>query len=279
MRNRASGFCYVADVVLGIMALAKEGVPRTVGLRNEGGQRKEGVKRKPRMMYLDLDLHYGDGVAQAFLSPTHFLNPLPPGKKVKPPQVLTLSIHHHSPIFFPPPSTFSGLPNPDTPHPFTLSVPLTAYASAKTYATIWESCVEPIKAAFDPDYVVLQLGVDGLPSDPIGRYGAWSVDGEGGIAWCTERVKAWDLPTCVLGGGGYDHANSARAWAIATSVLVSSPSFQQLTQSWLGKDLRYDAHIPDHDCFPDFAPSFTMEVPHSMPCNTSLSIGNLTMSR
>ena len=173
-------------------------------------------------MYLDLDLHYGDGVAQAFLSPTHYPHPLPPGRAPpRPPQVLTLSLHHASPIFFPPPTPHSGLPPCTTPHPFTLSLPLAAYPSAATYARVWTSCVERIHDAYDPDYVVLQLGVDGLPGDPIGRYGAWGLEGEGGVKWCVERVKAWGKPLCVLGGGGYDHPNTARAWAAATSMLVS----------------------------------------------------------
>lgn len=173
-------------------------------------------------MYLDLDIHYGDGVAQAYLSPTHYPCQGLEGKKPpRPPQVLTLSVHHHAPGYFPPPSTHSGSPSPVSPHPFTLSLPLAAYPSAPTYARIWESCIEPIKQAFDPDYVVLQLGVDGLSGDPIGRYGAWSIDGDGGVAWCVKKVRDWGVPTCVLGGGGYDHANTARAWAVSTSVLVS----------------------------------------------------------
>ena len=223
LRNRASGFCYVADVVLGIMLLAKEGQARSANTT---------MKRRPRIMYLDLDLHYGDGVAQAFLSPTDYPPNLPAGRNPpRPPQVLTLSLHHHSTIFFPPPSTHSGMPNKGTSHPFTLSLPLGAYSSSTTYARVWTSCVEPIKLAFDPDYIVLQLGVDGLPCDPIGRYGAWSVDGEGGVAWCVQKAKDWRLPMCVLGGGGYDHANTARSWATATSVLVS--------ESWYSALLRY----------------------------------------
>jgi len=258
MRNRASGFCYVADAVLGIMLLAKEGRPRHT--ENEDPAAK---MRRPRIMYLDLDLHYGDGVAQAFLSPTHYPSSIPPGKKPpRPPQVLTLSIHHHSPIFFPPHTAHSGLPSPDSPHPFTLSLPLAAYPSSSTYARLWGSCVEPIKKAFDPDYIVLQLGTDGLTGDPIGRYGAWSVDGEGGVVWCVEKVKGWGRPTCVLGGGGYDHANTARAWALATSVLVSDQA-TRLADVQVGRPLHPDTAVPDFAGLPEFAPSFTLEVPHS----------------
>ena len=206
MRNRASGFCYVADIVLGIMHLTKHG-------RGRNGKR-------PRVLYLDLDLHYGDGVAQAFLSPTQYPVEVTERKTPpRPPQVLTLSVHHHSPVFFSSHSAHSSLPDQNTPHPFTLSLPLAAYASPDTYAKVWGN-VENVRQAFDPDYVVVQLGVDGLEGDRVGQYGAWGIDGQGGIRWCIEKIKSWNIPCCVLGGGGYDHANAARAWAVATSVLV-----------------------------------------------------------
>jgi histone deacetylase 1/2/histone deacetylase 8 len=177
--------------------------------------------RRARVMYLDLDLHYGDGVAQAFLSPTHYPSPLPPGRKPpRPPQVLTLSMHHSSPIFFPPTTPHSGLPSPDTPNPFTLSIPLAAYPSASTYAGVFPS-VNAIREAYRPDYVVLQLGADGLPHDRVGQYGAWSVDGPGGMLWVVDKVIAWGVPMIVLGGGGYNHPNTARAWARVTAKLVS----------------------------------------------------------
>lgn len=267
LRSRASGFCYVADAVLGIMLLTKEGrvldeaVPRGAGSslvqngqpngedepehENEHGNahkdedkeadqhcnpdststpetgRRARARARARVMYLDLDLHYGDGVAQAFLSPTHYPSPLPPGRKPpRPPQVLTLSIHHSSPIFFPPTTPHSSLPSTDTPNPFTLSIPLAAYPSASTYAAVFPS-VNAIREAYQPDYVVLQLGADGLPRDRVGQYGAWSVDGPGGMLWVVDKVIEWGVPMVVLGGGGYNHPNTARAWARVTAKLVS----------------------------------------------------------
>lgn len=224
MRNCASGFCYVADIVLGVMLLSKEG--RARGPASPSGN--DGMpppaskqQRRPRILYLDFDLHYGDGVAQAFHSPSTFPTNLPKGKRPpRPPQVLTLSVHHSSPIFFPPRSTLSGLPNADTKHPFSLSVPLAAYPGAASYARVFRGCVEPVMRAFDPDYIVLQLGADGLPGDWVGQYGNWSIEGEGGMAWIAEQAKNWGRPLCVLGGGGYEHAQTARAWAAVTSVLV-----------------------------------------------------------
>lgn len=279
-RSRASGFCYVADVVLGILMLAREAVPRP---REPGGQRVSGgygqagarsaaaehsanspavtslpaesvprqvpapaPRRRARILYLDMDLHYGDGVAQAFASPSHFSYPL--GSRVaRPPQVLTLSVHHTSRVFFPPGAP--ALTPSDTPHPFSLSLPLAAYAHSSSYARLWR-CVERIRTAWDPDFVVLQLGVDGLPADPVGMYGAWGLRGEGSLPWVVKQVRGWGLPTAVLGGGGYVHPNAARAWALATGVLT-------------GNELDPDTDVPDHEGMDAYAPSFTLDVPES----------------
>lgn len=105
--------------------------------------------------------------------------------------------------------------------------------------------------------MILQLGVDGLPRDPIGQVGGWGIHGEGGVAWAVERVMGWKVPTVVLGGGGYHHANTARAWATATSVIVS-------------KDLGPGTEIPD-DCenMDAFGPGFTLEIePSHVPDKT-----------
>ncbi len=57
-KSRASGFCYVADCILDILAFKRFMIPTDTGQR-----------RKPRIMYLDLDLHFSDAVSQAFYSP------------------------------------------------------------------------------------------------------------------------------------------------------------------------------------------------------------------
>lgn len=220
LRNQASGFCYIADIVLGIMLLSKEGRPRS-----------DIQRKRPRVLYLDLDLHNGDGVAKAFASPTHFTK-----DTERPPQVLTFSIHYSSAAFFPAPTP---LPTENTPHPFTLSLPLNAYPSPATYERTYYDCVLPIKTAFDPDYIVLQLGADGLPEDPIGRWGAWAIRGVGGMTWYVDRVRSWGIPVCVLGGGGYNHANVARAWTEATAGLVSQTMQPSLTIDPTKTLLRY----------------------------------------
>lgn len=61
----ASGFCYINDLVLGILEL---------------------LKYHPRVLYIDIDVHHGDGVEEAF----YFTD-----------RVMTVSFHKYGDKFFP----------------------------------------------------------------------------------------------------------------------------------------------------------------------------------
>lgn len=147
---------------------------------------------RPRIMYIDLDLHFSDGVSHAFASSA---------STSITPQVLTFSIHHAAPGFFPV-SPLSALSDPADASfdPFTLSLPLERGMSNATFARIWPS-VERVKNAFRPTYVIVQCGVDGLAGDPYATWN-WSLGrGDGSLGWCIERVLSWNCKTLLLGGG------------------------------------------------------------------------------
>lgn len=59
-KSRASGYCYVADCVLALMTLRRPISPST---------HAASPLQRPRVMYLDLDVHFSDGVAEAFYAP------------------------------------------------------------------------------------------------------------------------------------------------------------------------------------------------------------------
>ncbi|KAL0575049.1 hypothetical protein V5O48_006922 [Marasmius crinis-equi] len=271
-KARASGFCYIADCVLAILLLKKyPPIPYQVGHENaREAHPTNPPPRKARVMYLDLDVHFSDGVSQAFYKPTTITATGSTPNSGR--QVLTLSIHHTAPGFFPS-SNLSGLPPPLSEiidsssrsfDPYTLSIPLRRGLSSKTYHNIWP-IVERVKDAFDPDYIVVQCGVDGLAGDPgsststeSAGVGNWSLGGrsgqdaveEGSLGWCIERImKTWRGKKLLLGGGGYHSPNAARAWAYLTSIALDNP-------------LPLDTSIPvSHDAFPLYAPSFTLDVP------------------
>ncbi|KAJ8516108.1 hypothetical protein ONZ45_g6551 [Pleurotus djamor] len=227
-KSHASGFCYVADCILALLALKRYPMQK-LGITH----------RKSRIMYLDLDLHFSDAVSLAF----HTSRPSTT------PQILTLSIHHTSSGFFPI-SEFSGLPDPTHAKfdPFTLSIPLCKGASDSTYARIWP-IVESVRSTYDPDIIVIQCGLDALAGDPCATFN-WSLGAnEGSYGWCIQRIhKEWRGKKLYLGGGGYNSPNAARAWAYLTSILLDNP-------------LSLDTEIPDHSAFPLYAPSFTLDIP------------------
>jgi len=190
-------------------------------------------------MYLDLDLHFSDAVSQAFHSTNSYNTP----------QVLTFSIHYAAPGFFPV-SALSQLSSVScTPFdPFSLSLPLRQGASNHTFARIWP-IVERTRDIFEPDFVVVQCGVDGLAGDPCATWN-WSLGGgDGSMGWCIGRIiKEWPGKKLLLGGGGYNSPNAARAWTYLTSIAMGQP-------------LSLDTEIPDHKAFPLYGHSFTLDVP------------------
>jgi histone deacetylase 8 len=160
-------------------------------------------------MYLDLDVHFGDGVAAAFHRPGR-------GRSGASSNILTLSIHYAAPGFFPK-NPLADLPRPLEENddgdrdwdPYTLSVPLGIGTSCVTMARIWRSVVEAVRSAFAPDFLVIQCGADGLAGDPCGVWN-WSSGGEGdgstpedgSMGWCVQQACSWGCKVLLTGGGG-----------------------------------------------------------------------------
>jgi len=153
-------------------------------------------------------------------------------------------VHHSVPGFFPV-SNLSQLPSlSSTFDPFTLALPLRQGASDSTFARIW-NIVEQVKDAFEPDYIILQCGLDSLAEDPCATFN-WSL---ASLGQCVDRViNHWKGRKLLLGGGGYHNANAARGWTYLTSIALKNP-------------LSLDVEIPDHVGFPSYAPSFILDVP------------------
>jgi histone deacetylase 1/2 len=92
---------------------------------------------------------------------------------------------------------------------------------------------------FRPEAVVLQCGADSLTGDRLGCFNL-SIQGHGK---CVEYVRSFNLPTLVLGGGGYTIRNVARCWVYETSVV-------------LGVDL--DPHLPPNEYYEYYGPDFSL---------------------
>jgi len=104
------------------------------------------MKSYKRVLYIDLDVHHGDGVEFAF-------------KRSE--KVITLSFHVYEPGFFP--GTGSGEDNGKG----AFNVPL----ERGTKAAVWEEtirqCIDLVWKRYTPDCIVVQCGCDGISYSPI----------------------------------------------------------------------------------------------------------------
>ncbi|KAF4807682.1 Histone deacetylase phd1 [Colletotrichum siamense] len=183
-KAEASGFCYINDIVLAILQL---------------------LRCYPRVLYIDIDVHHGDGVEEAFYSTD---------------RVMTVSFHKYDPLnFFP---GTGGLDdngpknehNPGAHH--AINVPLNDGITDEQYKWLFENVIGQCMEKFRPSAIALQCGADSLAGDRLGRFNL-QVQGHGA---CVEFCKKFNVPMILFGGGGYTPRNVARAWAFETSIAI-----------------------------------------------------------
>ena len=180
--DRASGFCYLNDPVLAILALLDGGLGR--------------------VLYLDVDAHHGDGVQAAFAEDG---------------RVLTVSVHEAGrwPM---PTAGQEGGPAPggaasgcaaDRAGGMARNLPVPRGFNDSEMAFLLEAAVLPLAEAFEPEAVVLQCGADALEEDPLSRLSLSNL-----ALWqVVSAAKGMAPRLLVLGGGGYNPWSVGRCWA------------------------------------------------------------------
>ncbi|KAF8626215.1 hypothetical protein AX15_004904 [Amanita polypyramis BW_CC] len=180
-RGEASGFCYVNDIVLAILEL---------------------LRYHPRVLYIDIDIHHGDGVEFAFYHSN---------------RVMTVSFHKYTGEFFPGTGKLDDNGAGEGKH-FCLNVPLQDGIDDEMYLTIFKTVIDDTVTAFRPTSIVLQCGADSLGCDRLGAFNlSIAAHGE-----CVNFVRKYNVPLLVVGGGGYTIKNVSRCWTYETSVLVGA---------------------------------------------------------
>lgn len=180
-KGEASGFCYINDCVLCILEL---------------------LKKYPRVLYIDIDIHHGDGVEEAFYTSD---------------RVMTFSLHKYG-DYFPGTGDVSDL-GYGKGKGYAINFPLHDGMDDEAFVSIFRPIITSIMENFKPGAVCLQCGADSLAGDRLGCFNL-SLRGHGD---CVRFVKSFGLPTIVIGGGGYTIRNVARCWAYETSVLLDTP--------------------------------------------------------
>lgn len=172
MRSKAAGFCIFNDA-----AAACAWLRQTFD----------------RVMYVDIDLHHGDGVQAMFWDD---------------PRILTYSIHESGATLFP----GSGFEHETGPAGTSVNVPLPGGTSGDVWLDAFKATFGPVFERYRPSAIVLQAGCDAHRDDPLGHLECAVQDWLGAV----ETVGATGTPLVVLGGGGYELANVHRMWAAAT---------------------------------------------------------------
>jgi acetoin utilization protein AcuC len=189
MPDRASGFCVYNDPALAVARLLELGAERVA--------------------YVDVDVHHGDGVQQAFWND---------------PRVLTVSLHEHPATLFPETgwSTESG--GPDAPGS-AANLPLPAGTGDAGWLRAFHALVPELLAAFRPQVLVTQHGCDSHLLDPLAHLGL-TLD-----AQRTSYAALHDFAHrfaggrwLATGGGGYELAQVVpRAWTHLLAEAAGSP--------------------------------------------------------
>ncbi|TBU32316.1 histone deacetylase RPD3 [Dichomitus squalens] len=207
-KREASGFCYVNDIVLGILEM---------------------LRSVPRVLYIDIDCHHGDGVEEAFYTTN---------------RVMTCSFHKYGEYF----------PGTGTQHDkgrgkgrgYALNIPLKDGITDEAYRSVFEPVIDKILDVFQPSAIVLQCGADSLSGDKLGCLNLTMH----GHANCVRYVRSKNIPLMLLGGGGYTVKNVARTWTYETACA-------------LGIENDIDLNLPWNEYFEWFGPRYRLEVPES----------------
>ncbi|KAI8800767.1 hypothetical protein BJ742DRAFT_745047 [Cladochytrium replicatum] len=202
---QASGFCYVNDIVLGILQL---------------------LRVFPRVLYVDIDVHHGDGVQEAFYESD---------------RVFALSFHRYNGIFFPATGALHEIGENKGKY-YSLNIPLNESIDDASYIDIYTDVMTRVVNSFRPSVIVHQCGADSLGSDRLGCFNL-SIRGHGA---CLAFAKSLGIPMMVLGGGGYTIRNVARCWTYETGLATGV----ELPHELPARAAYFDHYAPDFSLHP-----------------------------
>lgn len=201
MRASAGGFCIYNDAALAVARLLEQGAQRVA--------------------YVDVDVHHGDGVQDAFWND---------------PRVLTISLHEHPRTLFPGTGWTEETGGPEA-EGSAVNVPLPPGTGDEGWLRALHGIVPELLAEFRPQALVTQHGADTHIEDPLAHL-AVSVDAQRAAA---EALHGWaheyaDGRWIALGGGGYAVYDVVpRSWTHLVAIAAGAPvpPETQVPDSWL----------------------------------------------
>ena len=185
-RDTAAGFCVFNDCGVAIEVLRHKYAIRKIA-------------------YVDIDAHHGDGVFYAFEDD---------------PDLIFADLHEDGQFLYP----GSGAANETglgEAKGCKLNIPMRPDASDEDFMAAWPE-VEAHLEKFQPEFILFQCGADSLAGDPITHLRYSEVSHH----YAASRLKRLAEQYCqgrmlVMGGGGYNRENLARAWTAVVEALLS----------------------------------------------------------
>jgi acetoin utilization protein AcuC len=198
MRDRASGFCIYDDPAVAIAWMLSQGAERIV--------------------YVDVDVHHGDGVEAAFYDD---------------PRVMTVSLHESGRYLFP------GTGWPDQCGAgdalgTNVNVALPMGTGDAGWLRAFDAVVPPLVRAFRPQLMLTQQGADTHALDPLAHL-MLSVDGQRAAY---QRLHDLAHEVCdgrwiAVGGGGYEPVQVVpRAWTHLLATATGDPVDGATPNAW-----------------------------------------------
>ena len=203
-RDGAEGFCYVNDIVIGIQKLRP---------------------KFPKILYIDLDIHHGNGVENAFSFSKN---------------IYTLSFHLREPGYFPGSGDHKDI-GFGNGRGFCVNAPYKRNITGKMFIPYFRKIAELVYKTFEPNLCVVQCGGDVIVGDKLGGTNLIPSD----LLECLSLILNWKIPKLFLGGGGYNLENTARYWTQVTALIC-------------GQNICED--IPDNEYFLNYGPDYTLNV-------------------
>ncbi len=174
----ASGFCVFNDCAVAIQWLVNQGL---------------------RVAYLDIDVHHGDGVQNAFYDSD---------------RVLTISLHQDPRTLFPGTGFVEEIGR-GVGTGYSVNVPLPPLTFDAAYLRAFEAIVPPLLRRFSPDIVATQLGVDTHFTDPLANLALTTQ----AHLFLFQALDGLAPRWLAFGGGGYAIELVPRSWALAFGVM------------------------------------------------------------
>ncbi len=175
-KNKASGFCYFNDIATCILYLKKNNIKKIV--------------------YFDMDAHYGDGVMEYFKSRT---------------DILTISIHQNN--LWPRTGDYFYGDN-------AISIPVEEGFGDTEFKDVFEKRIEVKIKNFKPEIAILQMGADCLLDDHMSKLCLTN----NSMRYTIKKFKGLLKKIIVLGGGGYNPWVTLRAWIYNLATLANENS-------------------------------------------------------